>query len=216
MPQSEPEPELSFTLSDDDEEDDDECSCEHRMKCDDDQREPQVIDVDVEAERLYHVAFEQLRTSTRRDGVSFVERMKRWEEQQLQRQDGQRQRDSVLRFGNDDERGGAGCGPDENEADDEGDAGEVEPDEDDLDLNLDMVVELDRTAPLPPRTGNDRKIVTELELDELTMQMRHGGCEMDDFGLVRRAQARRRRHQQQAQLQECAAFSPAVVVDEMR
>ncbi|GAA6011084.1 hypothetical protein JCM11491_005932 [Sporobolomyces phaffii] len=149
------------------------------MNCDDDD-DGQVE----EAERLYHVAFEQLRTATRRDEEGFVDRMRRWEEAERARIVDQ----PALAY-------------DDDELDDEADEDVGHGDADDeLELDLEFKVEVDGFAPaapvplpLPLPLPLRRSRVAEVELDDLAARMQAGACELEDFALVREVQAAARR-----------------------
>ncbi|GAA5947065.1 hypothetical protein JCM3765_002136 [Sporobolomyces pararoseus] len=132
-----------------------------------------------EAERLYHVAFEQLRRTTREDEESFVERMRRWEETEhgtnaVVTSDGRIPQTIPQTMSDEDEE------EDSQEADDE-------EDEDELEFKVDVEVEL---KPFELESG--KRKVTEFELDDLTRRMKSGACELEDYGLVRQVQAQAR------------------------
>ncbi|GAA5892033.1 hypothetical protein JCM6882_005669 [Rhodosporidiobolus microsporus] len=123
-----------------------------------------------EAERLHHVAFEQLRSATRADGEGFVERMRRWEAEQ------QQGAEEMALEGDDDA----------SEADDDADALDLCQDENEVELTLDLggfgVI----------GGGASPPAVSASELDDLARRLRGGACELEDFALVREVQARGR------------------------
>lgn len=161
------------------------------MECDQDQdrggvtNELEGEEEEVEAERLYHVAFEQLRKTTREDEESFVERMRRWEEEKegIERRRIpepilQRTRSTRGRVG---EEEGSSL-----EADDEEEEEEEEEDQ------LEFKVEVDPPS-FGPSPSDARRKVTQHELDELTTKFKSGACELEDYGLVRQVQQAQRR-----------------------
>ncbi|GAA5896923.1 uncharacterized protein JCM6883_007056 [Sporobolomyces salmoneus] len=177
LPLSEPEPEASFEISEDDESE--VLGDEHSMKCDEDQGEGETELK--EAERLYHVAFEQLRRTTREDEESFVDRMRRWEESEHQQS---KEDERIPETAREEEE------EDLQEADDE-------EDQDDLEFKVDVDIDLDIEL-LGGTKQKQEARVTEFELDELTRRMKSGACELEDYGLVRQAQASARRRTQVA------------------
>ncbi|GAA5990535.1 hypothetical protein JCM5350_005832 [Sporobolomyces pararoseus] len=141
------------------------------MKCDD----LEIEDggggqIQEEAERLYHVAFEQLRRTTREDEESFVERMRRWEETE---------------HGTNAVMTSDGRIPGKNEDEEEEGSQEADDEEDDDELEFKVDVELE-LKPFDLESG--RRKVTEFELDDLTRRLKSGACELEDYGLVRQVQ----------------------------
>ncbi|TNY23201.1 voltage gated chloride channel domain-containing protein [Rhodotorula diobovata] len=124
-----------------------------------------------EAERLHHVAFEQLRAATREEEEHFVERMRRWEAA----------RGDPFRAEGD---------PDTMEEDDDDEvefvaAGGADDDNDDeVEVTLDLG--------LGSLRANHPPAVSRSELDELARRLQAGACELEDFSLVREVQARSR------------------------
>lgn len=127
-----------------------------------------------EAERLYHVAFEQLRRTTREDEESFVERMRRWEETE---------------HGTNAVMTSDGRIPEKNEEEEEESSQEADDEEDDDELEFKVDVELE-LKPFELESG--RRKVTEFELEDLTRRLKSGACELEDYGLVRQVQAQTR------------------------
>lgn len=134
------------------------------MKCDRSRTE-------IEAERLHHVAFEQLRKTTREDEESFVDRMRRWElEHAAAEPNGM--------------AGGMGESFEEEQeaqADDEEDELEFQ-----VDVGLDPLDPYDAQGDWRQKKSN----VTELDFDDLARRMKGGACELEDYGLVREFQAK--------------------------
>ncbi|BGP12503.1 hypothetical protein JCM10213v2_000420 [Rhodosporidiobolus nylandii] len=125
--------------------------------------------LDREAERLHHVAFEQLRSSTKADEEGFVERMRRWEAE-----NGSQAREA--------REGSVELLPapvSEDEAS-EGEGGYESEEDEEVEVTLDLG---SQAAGSPPP-------VSSAELDELSHRLRSGACELEDFSLVRAVQAR--------------------------
>ncbi|GAA5843014.1 hypothetical protein JCM11251_007312 [Rhodosporidiobolus azoricus] len=123
-----------------------------------------------EAERLHHVAFEQLRHATSTEGEGLVERMKRWEAEQAA---------SSFSLACEEEMKVVA---DVEEGDDEDVASLCDDEEEDeVELTLDL-----GHAAGPPSAG------TRSDLDDLTRRLCAGACELEDFALVREVQARTR------------------------
>ncbi|KPV78182.1 uncharacterized protein RHOBADRAFT_40726 [Rhodotorula graminis WP1] len=126
-------------------------------------------DVD-EAERLHHVAFEQLRSATRDEEEHFVERMRRWE------------------AARGDPFAAEPVGLLDVDVDDEDEDLALDGDGDD---EVEVMLDLGTAAPqrhLPPPA------VSRAELDELARRLQAGACELEDYALVREVQARSRSH----------------------
>lgn len=134
-----------------------------------------------EAERLYHVAFEQLRRTTREDEESFVERMRRWEESEHGDLGHVEPSPPVPLPTSSD-----GRIPQTSRDEEEGDSQEADDEEDDDELELKVDVELD--FDFEPK----EKKATEIELDEITRRFKGGACELEDYSLVRHIQAQTR------------------------
>ncbi|GAA5876068.1 hypothetical protein JCM16303_007009 [Sporobolomyces ruberrimus] len=162
------------------------------MECDQDQGGTKTNELEgeeeVEAERLYHVAFEQLRKTTREDEESFVERMRRWEEE---KEGIERRIPEPILQRTRSTRGGGGAGREEEGSSLEADDEEEEEEEDEED-QLEFKVEVDPPS-FGPSPSEARRKVTQHELDELTTRFKSGACELEDYGLVRQVQQAHRR-----------------------
>ncbi|GAA5837346.1 hypothetical protein JCM9279_005659 [Rhodotorula babjevae] len=112
-----------------------------------------------EAERLHHVAFEQLRSATRDEEEHFVERMRRWEAA----------------------RGDPFAA--------EPELGSSDDDDDDLELELDedgdeIEVTLDLGSSAHSLAHDAHAPVSRTELDELARRLQAGACELEDYALT--------------------------------
>ena len=119
-----------------------------------------------EAERLHHVAFEQLRSATRDEEEHFVERMRRWE------------------AARGDPFAAEPCDDDGLDVDDE-----MSADEDD---EVELTLDLGSSARSLHERHHDAPPVSRTELDELARRLQAGACELEDYALVREVQARSR------------------------
>jgi len=133
------------------------------MKCD---KSPD----EIEAERLHHVAFEQLRKTTREDEEGFVDRMRRWEfEHALEAGT----MDDSTQPSNEDEE--------DVQADDE---------EDEFEFQVEVNVVPPSSFETGGKSWQRTNAVTESDFDDLARRMKSGACELEDYGLVREMQAK--------------------------
>jgi len=136
------------------------------MKCD---KSPD----EIEAERLHHVAFEQLRKTTKEDEEGFVDRMRRWElEHALE--------SGVM----DDGFVSTSNGVEQEEEED------VQADDEEDELEFQVEVNFEPALETGGRSWQRTSGVTELDFDDLARRMKSGACELEDYGLVREVQAK--------------------------